>query len=478
MGVHGAIKSSYVMLKDVFSSNGLRDYLWFIEQEVDTWGYWVSLPVRRRLWLWKHGFTSPNGKLYDFDTFGPDAYLSDLQRFRLFRSINGKHRYLLDDKLSQYWMLVDFPDNRPTAFGLVDRGFVHGVAGTTFDGGPAPISNWLPTALQRHSKLVLKQLRGSAGNQVIVCEYDDGFVFDGTRVSEETLCREVARCSNYLVSEYVDQHAYARELYPHASNTIRLLTVWDHDSGTLLHPAAVQRIGTDRSRPLDNFSRGGLTAAIDLETGTLGPAVQKPFAGHAPVYDRHPDTGSRIAGTSIPHWHELRRTVDRIARQNTNIPFIGWDVLLDDSGTPIVIEANTGTDVDLLQVHRPLLADPDVAAVVSKHLRDVDAPAGRASVAPLSTFGERARPRTETAASRNGNELPGRKVTDRESVERESVERGSAERGSAERDSADRESVERDSADRESAECDSVERDSAGRKLDERNVPHRSGPGN
>ena len=443
MGVHGSIKSSYVMLKEVFSNNRLRDYMWFLEQELNTWKHWVSLPLRQRLWLWEHGFTSPAGKLYDFDAFGPEAYLSDLQRLRLFRSINGNHRYLLDDKLSQYWMLADFPENRPAAFGLVDRGYVHGIAGTTFDGGPVPVSDWLPTALQRHSKLVLKQLRGMAGTQVLVCEYDDGFVLDGTRVSEETLCREVARCSNYLVSEYVDQHAYANELYPHAPNTIRLLTVWDDDSGTLLHPAAVQRIGTDRSRPIDNFSRGGLTAAIDLETGTLGPAVQKPFSGHAPVYDRHPDTGSRIAGTSIPHWHEIRTTVDRIARQNTNIPLIGWDVLLDDSGTPIVIEANTGTDVDLLQVHQPLLENPNVAAVVSKHLRDVDAPAGRASVTQLSTFDGRARLRTETAATGNGYESNGRKATDH--------------------DSADNDPADNDPADSE---------------LNERNVPHRSGPGN
>ena len=466
MGVHGSIKSSYVMLKDVFSKNRLRDYMWFIEQEADTWRYWASLPVRRRLWLWKHGFTSPNGKLYDFDAFGPEAYLSDLQRFRLFRSINGTHRYLLDDKLSQYWMLVDFPDNRPTAFGIVDRGFVHGVAGTTFDGGPAPVSDWLPTTLQRHSKLVLKQLRGSGGNQVIVCEYDDGYVLDGDRVSEGTLCQEVSRRSNYLVSEYVDQHAYANVLYPHASNTIRFLTMWDDESGTLFHPIAVQRIGTDRSRPVDNFSRGGLSAAIDLETGTLGPAVQKPFSGEGSVYDRHPDTGSRIAGTSIPHWHTIRRTVDRIARRNTNIPVIGWDVLLDDSGTPIVIEANTGTDVDLLQVHHPLLADPGVAGIVSKHLRDVDAPAGRVSVMPLSISGERARSRARTVASGNG--LPGRNATDRESSDREPAEPESVDPNASDREPAERESVERESAERESAE----------RKLNERNVPHRSGPGN
>jgi len=374
MSIHGTVKSSYIGFLRSLSNDPRLDYKWFLEQEVDTWSNWVPLRPHRRLWLWRHGFTSPCGKLYDFDAYDPEAFLSDLQQLRLYESINGGHRYLLDDKLSQHWMLADYPEHRPTAFGLVDRGHVHGIADTAYDGEPVPVSDWLPEAVRRESRVVLKQLRGLGGKEVLVCAYDDGFVLDGNPVTEAELCEEVAELSCYLATEYVHQHSYADDLYPHAPNTIRILTVWDDEAGELLFAAAVHRIGTERSRPIDNFSRGGLSAPIDPETSELGRAASNPRSGEVPRYATHPDTGAQIEGASIPHWETVRSTVERIALDNTNIPMIGWDILVDESGEAVVIEANTGCEFDLLQVHGPLLEDDRVAAVVSRHLPGVDEP--------------------------------------------------------------------------------------------------------
>lgn len=372
MGLHRAVKSAYLSLGDLVSDNRFHDYKWFLEQEVNTWSHWVELPLLRRLWLWRGGFTSPCGTLYDFDARGQGSYLSELQRYRLYRAINGHHRYLIDDKLSQHWMMAADPEHRPTAYGFIDHGHVHGVAGTELDGDTVPVSDWLPSAVRRESSLVLKQLRGMGGKQVLICEYDDGYRLDGESVTEETLCDEISALTGYLVTEYIHQHAYADDLYPNAANTIRLLTLWDLPHKELVTPIAIHRIGTERSRPVDNWSVGGLSAEIDLETGTLGQAAQFPYSGEVPWYSSHPDTGAQIEGASVPHWSTIRSTIDRIARNNTNIPAIGWDVLLDESGKPIVIEANTGTDIDLLQVHRPLLEDPRVARIAARHLRGVD----------------------------------------------------------------------------------------------------------
>lgn len=371
MSVHGAVKSAYLSSLENISDNRLVDAKWFLEQEINSWQHWVPFSVRRRLWLWRHGFTSPYGKLYDLDAHGPEAFVNELQRYRLYKEINGDHRYLLDDKLSQHWMLSDFPENRPTAYGVVDRGRIHGVAGTELEGGTTPIHDWFPRMLRTHSKLVLKHLRGKGGKEVLLCEYDDGYLLDGTPVSEETLCSEIAELSGYLVTEYVRQHEYADELYPHSPNTIRLLTLWDESDGELHTPMAVHRIGTERSRPIDNFSAGGVSAEIDVETGELSSAIQFPFSGDTNRYTVHPDSGSQIEGTRVPNWENIRTTIEDIARNNTPIPAIGWDVLLDESGTPVIIEANTGTDFDMMQAHRPLLKDPQVAEIFSRHLSSI-----------------------------------------------------------------------------------------------------------
>jgi hypothetical protein len=265
-------------------------------------------------------------------------------------------------------MLSEHPEHRPTAYGFVDRGYVHGVANTEFDRRPVPVAEWFPEALRAHSKLVLKQLRGLGGHQVVVCEYDAGFSLDGEAVSEAALCERVSELSGYLVTAFVHQHSYAEALYPEATNTIRVLTMWDDERGELVVPAVIQRIGTDRSRPVDNYSQGGLTADVDSKTGTIGRAARKPFSGDLRWFSSHPDTGAPIEGETVPHWQEVLSTVRELAKENTHIPVIGWDIVLGEGGSPVVLEANTGTDITMFQVHRPLLTDPRVDEFVSRHL--------------------------------------------------------------------------------------------------------------
>jgi len=372
MTLHDDVRTWYLQLDRAMTHNRLMDYKWFVEQELNTWGHPMRLPFRERLEIWRHGFTSPCGKLYDVDRWGLEAFLSELQRNRLFDAMNGRHRYLIDDKLSQYWMLADHPEHRPTAYGFIDRGYVHGVAGTAFDDGPMPVDEWLPPALRERSKLVLKHLRGKGGKEVHICGFDDGFTFDDRPVSEAELCERVGRLSAYLVSAFVEQHAYADALYPHAANTVRLFTLWDDEAGELYTPIAVQRVGTERSRPVDNFAAGGVSAEIDLETGELGRAAQFPFDGRAvPWYRTHPDTGAPLEGETVARWDRIRDVVETLARENTHIPAIGWDILLDSGGEPVVLEANTGTTFDLLQVHRPLLADDRLATIAARFLPDL-----------------------------------------------------------------------------------------------------------
>lgn len=372
MGIHEAVKSAYLSLGEAVTNNRLGDIKWLAEQEANSWTNWVDLPIPTRLWLWSNGFPSPYGKLYDFDTYGREPFLSELQRYRFYRSINGQHRYLVDDKLSLHWMLSNHPSNRPAAHGVIDRGRIHGISGSDLEGGPLPVADVVPSLLRDRGKLVVKQLRGEGGKEVLLCAYDNGFVLDGEPVSEAALCEVLSGLSGYLVTDHVAQHDYADRLYPHSPNTVRLLTIWDDEAGTLFTPFAAQRIGTERSRPIDNFSAGGLTAEIDLETGRIGEAAQFPYGGEVSWYRTHPATGAPIEGARVPDWDRIRSTVEAIAIEHTNVPAIGWDVIVDRNGDPIIIEANTGTGFDMLQVHRPLLQDPRMARVASRHLDDVD----------------------------------------------------------------------------------------------------------
>src|SRR5699024_10374507 len=162
--------------------------------------------------------------------------------------------------------------------------------------------------------------------------------------------------NNYLISDLTKQAHYSENIFPDSTNTIRLLVMQDPDNK--FEPfiaSAVHRFGTESTIPADNWSKGGLSSLIDLEQGTLGPGVSHPknTNGILKFVNKHPDTGEMITNIRVPHWEKLTREILNITRE-LNIKYIGWDILVTNDGYSI-IEGNCNSDLDLLQVHSPLL---------------------------------------------------------------------------------------------------------------------------
>jgi hypothetical protein len=80
----------------------------------------------------------------------------------------------------------------------------------------------------------------------------------------------------------------------------------------------------------------------------------------------HPDTGTPIEGAVVSGWPAVRDGIVALATRLPFLPYVGWDVVVTDEGYQ-VIEGNRRPDVNLLQVHRPLLADPRVRRFYERH---------------------------------------------------------------------------------------------------------------
>jgi hypothetical protein len=284
-----------------------------------------------------------------------DGYLSDFQRFIRTARINQNHGNILNDKLVFFLSLRTISDRVAPIIALIDKSRYMSLG---FEEPRAPVS--LAEGLQGlEGTAVLKPCKGSGGQRIMFYERRRGEHWvNGRRIPwadvEKTLGTDA-----FVVSRVIKQAKYAAEIFPKTTNTIRILTMWDYSTGETFVGAAVHRFGTEASRPVDNWSEGGLSAAIDLKEGRLGEAASFPVDGKVIWRTEHPDTGVRIAGKVIPQWLAVSNEILVIAKRLSFLPYIAWDVLATETGFCIV-EGNARSDVNLLQVHGPMLTDERV----------------------------------------------------------------------------------------------------------------------
>jgi len=324
-----------------------------------------DVPLLRRLLLYRHQFVSSRDVMYQFSDNDFDDYLSDLQNSRAQGLNEPNAEGLKNTVLFRLLISRDFPDLAPTIHALVPG-----------DGGLSPVPGGdvetvgdLVDLVQTES-VIVKPMKNSGGTGVHLLETDgDQLLYDGRQVTESELAAIFGSLRPSIVEEYVEQATYNEEIYPGAANTIRMLTMVDPETNEPFIAATAHRFGGKDSGVVDNWHSGGLSAAIDLETGTLGDAVVSEFAQSPGWVTSHPDTGTQITGTSIPAWETIRDRLLAVARTYRGMwPYVGWDlVVVDDEGGFKLLEGNDWPGVDVVQPHKPLLADDRVRRFYEHH---------------------------------------------------------------------------------------------------------------
>ena len=333
----------------------------------------VRLPLRDTIRALRLGFLTRSYALYALRGRDPSEYLSDLARVRYASFVNaGPLGEIVRNKLWFYLCTQDIVPCQPRIFGLIAKGRFQRLrlpAGLASPQGGAD-GRTVVQILQEQGKVILKPLCGNQGTGVkLLTASENGYTVNGLAIGERELARRVARLDRYLVVEYVEQHAYARAIFPNSVNTLRLATLWDDEEDEPFLAAAVHRFGTSESAPVDNVARGGLVALIDAKTGRLGAAARVKLRSPTPVfYTDHPETKVAIAGTVVPHWQAIKAAALSAARQVPSVPYVGWDIAVTKTDPGMTfIEGNDGTGINLLQMHEPLLRSPRVAAFFRHH---------------------------------------------------------------------------------------------------------------
>lgn len=138
---------------------------------------------------------------------------------------------------------------------------------------------------------------------------------------------------DFIVQELVTQHKNLSTIYPHAVNTIRVMTFRYKQKYRVL--SSIIRFG-NLGEFVDNESSGGISCGISSD------GVLKDFgiAKKIDRYEKHPYTDQKFGGTVIPNFSAVNEMAISMHKKLLYFDLASWDISIQENGEPILIEMN------------------------------------------------------------------------------------------------------------------------------------------
>lgn len=290
------------------------------------------------------GFSANEYVWYGLEHNDYHEYISEFERMES-RKINGPYKFILDDKLVFEEIFSKYT-RVPVNYAWISDGILYGLH--DYQVNRENLIDFLCTV----GKSVLKRLSAGGGSGTYVFEASkEGILVNQKPMSEDAIRELFNAKGQHILCEYMEQSGFSASLYPHTTNTIRLVCAKKRGEQSAQLINAIQRIGCEASIPVDNAHGGGLSASINLETGELGCGMARlgKMENRMIPFEKHPDSSSQIKGTFIPEWRELVKDVVRLTNQIPYLNFVAWDILLTPEGY-CVIEGNASSGCGIFQM--------------------------------------------------------------------------------------------------------------------------------
>jgi hypothetical protein len=153
------------------------------------------------------------------------------------------------------------------------------------------------------------------------------------------------RRHGYILQERLHPHAEMGRVVGPALSTIRMLVFLSSTGPQLVQ--ALWKIPRGHN-VADNYWRGNLLGAIDIETGKVLRAVSG-VGVNQQQHQTHPDSGAALLGWIVPDWSEAKRLCPKAAANLPGLRTQSWDIAIVERG-PVLIEVNAGGDLNLPQI--------------------------------------------------------------------------------------------------------------------------------
>ncbi|HEY5107440.1 MAG TPA: sugar-transfer associated ATP-grasp domain-containing protein [Caulobacteraceae bacterium] len=185
----------------------------------------------------------------------------------------------------------------------------------------------------------------------------------GARAALDSYIDDVSECERFLFQEAPAPHPFLAALAGSRLAPVSLVTLTAEDEPRVLR--AAWRIPVDDTVGRKT-RRGDLLARVDFRSGAV-LRVTRGLGLDLEEVTRHPTTGARLIGATVPDWQSLKATAIEAARATRPLALIGWEVAPCASG-PMILGATETPDLSLGQlVDRKGLLDADFCAFLADH---------------------------------------------------------------------------------------------------------------
>lgn len=207
---------------------------------------------------------------------------------------------------------------------------VKNIAGQFYDDDLTPLTE--AEARERcrdRGRVIVKPSIGSGGGRGIRFFDTDGL----SPEAAEDIFRQFGR--DFIIQEKLTQHPVLDRINPSSLNTLRIITFL-HD-GQIRILGSTLRMGGAGSE-MDNISQGGYQCAVGPDGRLTGPGMTR-GGGKWEYAAAHP-CGLAFEDITVPSFAAVLDTVRAHAIRMAHFRIIGWDIAIDATGTPVLIEFN------------------------------------------------------------------------------------------------------------------------------------------
>ncbi len=271
-------------------------------------------------YIWHKHFTAFTGK------FAPD-YIPEtlyIPEFEYYMNMNINYATVLEDKNFLPSLAVGVGIKTPKTKLSCSKGFYYN------EKTPLTKAEAISYISNIGKVFVKPSIDSSSGEGCFVVDFKNGIDVISSK-SAEKIIDEIG--SDFCMQEIIVCSESIRKIYPHGVNTFRVITYrWKNEICVV---PVIMRIGQGGA-VVDNAHAGGMFIAVD-DNGNLHETA---FTEFKTEYKSHPDTSIVFKGYEIKNFSKV---IDCAKKIHANVPQVGsvnWDFTIDNTETPVLIEAN------------------------------------------------------------------------------------------------------------------------------------------